>query len=588
MEARARNLLFLYEEGKVIIPFFQRTYVWNRDNWEDLLEELSNENRSTNFLGAIILKQIPSISGEPKQLEVIDGQQRLTTLSILLKAFYDTFPEEIRENCKGDINGILYYKKDRTSREYDTKIQHSYIDGEAYKKVMIADVNLDLNSINEKSHKILQCYKFFREKLAGYPVDVRCDLYNKIVNESNKMLVVIDIDQNENEQSIFDTLNTTGVRLTVAEIVKNAIFKRAIELSNRDDTIKLYENTWQKTFLKDKETVDYWEAERTTGRLKRDNIEILLHCIGVIKGFYDPDKHTLSDLSRLYKEQLAKINSIDELKEFINEIIDYAQIYREKIVTFDKSDAFSFDDSFKRLLHIMEELEISTFHPLLLNVFKKYQNDAEKIKEILGKIEKFVIRNMLAKIESVKNYNKLCKQFINEVSNLDEKLNEIPWDKVESGLHNISNDNALLLLFWIELYRLHKDNKYDKKELKYIYSLEHIMPQNWEEYWDFDKVPHPDSSLSPEKQKQDREEKIYWIGNMTLLTSSLNSALKNLSFEKKMNGEGQRKGIKAYAALSITKDDIVAPFENGDRVWDEKKIKTRTEKLMEEIREIWG
>ncbi len=585
MKADAKSFKFLSMEGKVKIPFFQRTYVWTEDNWEELLEELLNESKENNFLGAIILKQLPSATGEPKQLEVIDGQQRLTTLSILLKALYDSLSGEQKIHCEGDIMSILRYRKDYTSSQYEIRIEHSHVDSEVYKKVI--DGDLDLSQVNEKSHPILRCYKYFIEKLHELDDDKRRKLLNKILNTENKMLVVIDLDEKDDEQAIFDTLNTAGVRLTIAEIVKNAIFKRAIELKNKDGAINLYQNTWQETFLKDQDTFNYWDTERATGRLRRDNIEILLHCVGVIKEFYDPDKHTLLDLSKVYKEQLKKINSFDELENFLNEIIHYANIYKEKIISFDKSDLLTFGDRITRLLHILDVLEISTFHPFLLFIFKNY-SDENAIIEILGKLEKFVIRNMLAKIENTKNYNKLCKQFIKDISNLDRKLEEISWDKVLDGLKNISNRDATLILFWIELYRRNQDQRYDVKELKYDYTLEHIMPVKWEEHWNFNQVPHPNRELSPEDQKKDRDEKIKWLGNMTLLKSKLNTALSNKSFRLKMGGEGRKKGIKAYADLSITKEDIVEPYNRGNSVWNEEKIEERTEKLAKEIKQIWG
>lgn len=362
MKADAKSLKFLTMEGEVIIPFFQRSYVWTEENWQDLLDELSNEEKSQNFLGAIILKQLPSVTGKSKQLEVIDGQQRLTTLSILLKALLDSFPDEIKENFKNNVLDILKYKKDYTVKESEIRIKHSHIDKDAYENVI--NGSLHINDINENSHRILQCYKYFIEKLSNNYDKTK--LLNKLLDTENKMLVVIDLDEKDDEQSIFDTLNTAGVRLTIAEIVKNSLFKRAIELSNKEIALKLYNETWQNTFLKDKVTLDYWSTERTTGRLKRDNIEILLHCIGVIKGFYDPDKHSLTELSKLYKKQINNINSINDLKDFIKEIIDYANIYKEKIVNFDKSYLFSFNNDFIRLLHILDELEISTFHPLII------------------------------------------------------------------------------------------------------------------------------------------------------------------------------------------------------------------------------
>jgi len=593
MKAEAKGFKFLSLEGKVKIPFFQRTYVWNEENWEGLLIELPHKPES-NFLGSIILKQLITSSGEPKQLEVIDGQQRLTTLSILLKVLYDLFEDRIRKNSKTDLLPIFFYREDSTSGEYKIKIECSRVDTDSYEKVINAGFHnnppLDLDSINEKSHKILRCYKYFYENLKDKNEDERKEIFNKILNTENKMLVVIDIDEKDDEQAIFDTLNTAGVRLTTAEIIKNALFQKVIQVyGNKNETICLYNETWEKIFFSDEDMVKYWETERLTGRLKRDNIEILLHCFGVIKGFFDPDKHTLSDLSRLYKEEIKLINLREKLEAFIKEIIEYANIYWEKFPAFDNSTLFSFEDSITRLFHILEVLQISTFHPFILSVFKKYQNKENIVKEKLAMLEKFVVRRMIAQHET-KNYNKYCKEFINNPNSIIEKLKETTDEDVLNGLKRISNKNAALLLFWVELWRRTKVNKYDTKELKYTYSLEHIMPQKWEEYWkEIPKKYNPDGTeMSKEDAKKDRNEKIYWIGNMTLLKTNLNSALRNYCFEKKMIGEGRKKGIKAYADLSITKDDIVELYDKGDKNWDEKKIAERTDKIAKEIKEIWG
>lgn len=590
MKAEAKGFKFLSLEGKVKIPFFQRSYVWDKDNWEGLLSELLIQNKG-HFLGSIILKQLPTSSGEPKQLEVIDGQQRLTTLSILLKALYDTFSSDLQGNCKNEIWGVLFYRKDYASPNYEIKIEHSQVDANAYQSVIQANIdNTPPLKVNGNSHKILQCYQYFLNELQNKSEDERKNLLNRILDPDNKMLVVIDmVEGSDDEQAIFDTLNTAGVRLSTAEIIKNALFQKAIQLIGKVDTITLYQETWEKTFLSDESTVKYWETERLTGRLKRDNIEILLHCIAIIRGFYDPDKDTLSDMSKLYKEKIASKNSQEELEAFLNEIIEYADIYKEKILTFDNSTLFSFDDAINRLLHILEVLQMSTFHPFILFVFKEYQNDEPRIVDMLSMIEKFVVRRMISNQET-KSYNKLCKDFINNPDLIVNKLRETTDDQISNGLRSISNKNATLLLFWVELHRRNKDTRYDIKELKYNYSLEHIMPQKWEEHWrDIPKKYNADGSeMADEEAKKDRYNKVYWIGNMTLLTSSLNSTLRNYIFEKKRNGEGRKKGIKAYADLSITKDDIVTPFETGDTVWGEDKIIERTAKIEEEINQIWG
>ena len=591
MKAEEKALRFLTMEGKVKIPFFQRTYVWDIDNWEGLIEEFVDEEKTNNFLGAIILKQLPPVSGKPKELEVIDGQQRLTTISILLRALYDSFPENIKQYVKDTIFQILFFKKDYTSPDYDEiRIEHSLVDSESYRKVIKESETINLDQINEKSYRILRCYKFFREIFENMSEKEKRKLLNKILNPDNKMFVVIDLEERDDEQSIFDTLNTAGVRLTSAEIVKNALFKRLIELSSRQDVIRTYKETWEKIFLKDEDTLAYWEKELTTGRLKGQNIEILLHSVAVIEGFYDPDKHTLSDLSKLYKKKIEDFKMTEELKNFIAKIIDYAKIYEKNIYDFDKSDLFSFSNDLdgikKRLLHILNILDISTFHPFILYIIKS--KDETEQKEYLKDLENFVICNAVAQRVPIKNYNKLIKQFIKDPTNLKKEIEKITKEDIEIGLKRVPNKKlASLILFWIELYRRHKENRSDILELKYTYSLEHIMPVKWREYWNFDRVPHPNTDLTEVEKEKDREEKTHWLGNMTLLRSRLNVSLRNYDFERKINGEGRKRGIRHYADLLITKD-IVEKFDQGDKTWNEEKIESRTKEFMNTFLEIWG
>jgi len=588
MHAKDKALDFLKIEGKMIIPFFQRNYVWNEDNWEAILSEFFDKSESEgSFLGSIILKQIRRYTGEPNKLEVIDGQQRLTTLSILLKALYDTFSDDIKRNSESEVRSLLFFKKDPTAADYEIRIEHSRVDVEAYERVIKAGIDGQiLGDAEEKNeHKIIQCYKYFLKELNNYPEDDRRLAFNKII--TTKMFVVIDLEEGDDEQTIFDTLNTAGVRLTISEIIKNAIFQRVVVLMGKDDAIRLYRNTWERIFISDENTKQYWETERRTGRIKRDNLEILLHCFAIIKGFFDPDENTLSELSKIYKKEVSKIKEKEKLEKFINELMSYAELYKENFTSIDNKTLLSFDNQINRLLHILDVLEISTFHPFILYVLRNCNEN--ELSYNLANLEKFVIRRAIAK-GSTKNYNKYCKEFIKNPQEIISKLRETTNEQISNGLKNISNKLASLLLFWIELKRRNKDNKIEIKELKYNYSLEHIMPQKWEEYWtDIPKKYNPDGSeMTEEEKKKDRDNKIYWLGNMTLLTSSLNSSLRNYEFRKKMEGEGRKRGIKRYAELLITKEDIVDPYENGDKVWDEYKIMSRTSKLEEEIKEIWG
>lgn len=116
----------------------------------------------------------------------------------------------------------------------------------------------------------------------------------------SNILVVIDLTVDDDEQAIFDTINSAGVRLSSADIVKNVLFQRAFELfGNQEDVEVLYKDSWEAVFANDEQSITFWDTARATGRLWRDNIELMLHSISVIEGFFDPEKHSLSDLSNI-------------------------------------------------------------------------------------------------------------------------------------------------------------------------------------------------------------------------------------------------------------------------------------------------
>ena len=548
---------------------------------DDLLEK-----GNKHFLGSLILKQENVANGAPQVL-VIDGQQRLTTLSILIKALFDSFDADMRNNCKATVDAFLFYKKDKTSNEQFVKIEHSKLDREDFKSVIT--VGVASADITDKSNKIFRCYKYFLDKLKEVGLEKSINLFNMLTNIQSKILVVIDLADDDNEQSIFDTINSAGVRLSVADIIKNALFQRAIEMRDEDSAISLYKENWEDVFARKKCDTDFWDTERTLGRLKRDNLEILLHSVAVIEGFYNPEKDKLDKLALIYKKYINKQKDFGTLANFAKIIAEYAELYRNKLVLDDAF--FGYKNYERRLVNVLNVCDVSTFYPYALYLYKKYENDEEQLKKELHKLETFVVRRFVCRAET-KNYNKLCKEFIKDPLKLDTELSEpeINDKALIEKLRNIDNKQATLVLFWVELYRRHKKTGYyDKDELKYEYTLEHIMPENWEKYWADVPVIGDDGKIITNEKKatEHRESVINKIGNMTLLKKGLNSSIRNYEFQRKVKGEGCKGGIEAFAELGITKE-VIEPFNNGDKVWDEAKINARSKAIIRDVLAIWS
>jgi uncharacterized protein with ParB-like and HNH nuclease domain len=585
VKADAKPLNFITVEGIIRIPFFQRSYVWDQTNWEELFEDLNSDKN--HFLGSIIFKQQSIQTGNPKEVLLIDGQQRLTTISLLLKAIYDIFDDQIKKNVFNSISNYIYFKKSAASEEYEVKIKHSRNDRDHYDLVM-NDNSHNISAVDNES-KLINCYKYFYDKLSELNQGGVEILLNKIIDLNYKMFVVIDLENDDDEQEIFDTINSSGVRLSSADIIKNAIFQKAINIAtdaNQSKVIKLYKEYWAETFQKNKQIEDSWLEQRTTGRIKRDNIEILFHSFAVIKAYYDPETRKLSELSSIYKQLIKNYENIEDIKQLLEDISEYAQIFYEHIIP--EVDTFSYADPIQRVVHTIDILDVSTFYPLVLYIIKEYKNKKE-MEYYLKAIETYIVRRAIAN-KTTKNYNKEIKDFISSIDSLVSKAKDDTSDReVKEGLRSLANKKAALLLFWIELHRRYEDTKYSQtqKELKYEYTLEHVMPKKWKDKWSNIPVYNDANEIVDDETEKERvrDEVVKYVGNMTLLTSRLNTAISNSDIGKKLNGDGRKKGMKHYSDLEITRE-IIEKAENN--TWDEREIRNRTELLYNEIIEIWS
>ena len=603
MEAKGRPLRFLCDEQILEIPFFQRAYVWKKDNWEDLLEDLIKTTGS-NFLGSIILKREKPKTGTPDKAVIIDGQQRLTTLSILIKALYDSI-ENKKTKLKTDAIDALFYTLKSSDSDFFITIKHSHNDTQQFQEVIGTVVDDEIQSpilneidkIDVEDPKLLikGCYKFFYTELQGISNDERIDLWNNLFDKNNNILVVIDLDDCDQEQKIFDTINSAGVRLTSTDIIKNALYQKLIEITKDSEKIaNYYKETWAETFEKDDRTIAYWNTEKSIGRLMRQNSELLLQTVATIKGIFDFEKkHTIQQLADRYKVKIGELNE-QELYDFIKEITKYAKIYKEHIPDFIKTDNFEYNNNElesveQRVLHILDRNDISTFNPYIIYIFNTFEGNDKLIIEKLRELEKYVMSYLITKT-SIKNFNKDCITFINDKSGdeIRKRIKEFNNYQLEAGItEKVSNKLGAEILFWIELKR--RLNKYDTKTLQFNYQLEHIMPQKWEDNWK--SVPYVDESGNElpdnENSKKLREKKIYSLGNMTLLNGSLNAEISNKNFKEKV-GDGVKKGIKKYSSLSITKDDIITSIYEQGKTWNEQTITERERNLGKEVVELWG
>ncbi|MWV61069.1 DUF262 domain-containing protein [Helicobacter saguini] len=560
MEARENNFNFVRDEKRLIIPFFQRAYVWKQEHWEQFLDDLysSFQEKREHFLGSIILKRQQGVNNESL---VIDGQQRLTTFSILLKVLFN----KVDDDKKKHFNDYLFesFTNDKP------KINHSRLDKEQYCKVL---QNVPINQKEENG--IYGCFNYFNKQIEELKIDSN-EIFEfmKFIIES-KLWVIVCLKDNEDEQKIFDSINSTGERLSATDIIKNAIFDKAIKESNEEKALEYYKTYWENIFEKDEKERNFWNKEIETGRIKRTRSEILLHAVAIIKGIFDADKDNLSKLSVLYKQDIQKTN-IQSLHKMLEQIAQYAQIYRN-FPQITKETDLSFENYEERFFHLIDVFNINAVLPLVICL--KHKLDSKIYKECLYLLEMLILCN-----DATKDYNKFFAKIIKEDSKdivefmkqeIKEKYeNCLKIDSIKQWLKNIENKDAKFILFWIELYREYKDKDFrDRATLHYEYTLEHLLPQKWESSW---------SDVIKDKEKA--SDLIYQIGNMTLVKGALNAALRNSNWQTKLNGTKKtRHYLKKNAELLITKELF------GIEQWSEDSITKRTNELIKDFLTIWN
>lgn len=567
MDAGKRTINDIFNGNRVLeIPFFQRSYVWGIPQWERLLEDMKAISSSNKpyFLGSVILKQQETTTGSRigDKRTVIDGQQRLTTLNI----FFKVLCLKTNENFTFDRSFKL--------RDNSNALLHNHNDIQAFDEILALTELKDL----EGESNITQAYNYFKDNLVPNELNLDSIL-------SNVLFVGIDLSQEEDEQQIFDTINSLGVKLTTAELLKNYFF-------NRDD-IEKYNKYWKEVFEKDEETKNYWDREITAGRLRRTFIDLFFFAYLQIK-IQEPefkvkaeDKDAYVKVEHLFESYKNFIkNYFNNNKEaFLSEIKEYALLFKKnfnyEILGEDLTQDFGID----RINTIIFGLDTTTLIPYTLYILRNISDEITK-NELFGIIETYIMRRMITH-SNTKNYNQLFtdklinnrvlskQEFLDYVEKREDKVNFLPTDEeLEKGFNTsiLINKQAAGILYLIESKIR---NEKDSTALLGIskYSLEHLMPKKWRNNWD---------KLSSKESEINRDRKLLTLGNLTIITQSLNSSIRDSKWEDKLKGKNKKGGLIEYSVGLKTISQFLKYPE-----WNEKTIEERALFLYEKAKQIW-
>lgn len=584
MDAKIVNLVNLFEEDvSYRIPQFQRPYAWAAHQWEPLWDDVRNVAERClaggkvrpHFMGAIVLQQQKHSTGEVTKRLVVDGQQRLTTLQLLIKASQLAFQAqdetERADRFQSLITNPRIYWGDEDANE--TKIRQSnQNDQKAFQEAIL----LDYHDEPRPPWAINLAFNFFKTKITAW-------LENAPANRAYRagaleetltkyfLLAAIDVETDERPHIIFETLNARGEPLKQSDLVKNTVMYEANVTDDAEKATKLW------GLFND----DWWREATHEGRLSRIHIDRFLNYWIMMRTLKDITADRVASEFRNYIEKWNTENQQSTIESLTKQIKEAGLIYRDM----EKGQLLEIQTFLKR----MKVLELGVVTPVLLWL---YTSDVplQKRSRSVEALESYLVRRMICGFQS-QGLNKL---FISILEKLGDSNPSNPDDVIINTLQAQTVDNRIwpndrilyeslinqpfkitdarrkMVLEAIELNL--RSDKSEPLGLTDKLTLEHVMPKQWEKHW-----PIPDDVLDGTEAEIARHEAINNIGNLTLTTGKLNRSLSNGPWTEK-RGE-----LHKHSSLLLNKTLL----DDAADAWDESAIQKRNERLAHEIVQIW-
>ena len=591
-------LQILQQPQRLMIPLFQRPYVWGKESqWEPLWDDIIrmaealrpnlNNPPKPHFLGAIVLQQRNvSIQSVPHRW-VIDGQQRLTTLQIIIDAVQACMEKNGLTTPAGRLKNLIENEDDYRQETDDIfKLWPTNRDRDAYREVMGASPPIDYANLKHKGERIVEAHKYFgnaaQEYILGEEMSQKANALEIALKQLLK-IVVIDLDADEDAQEIFETLNSRGVKLSAADLIKNFIFQRLEDEGADSDSA--YEKYWKRF-----ETA-FWETEITSGRLKQPRTAVFLNQFLIAR---TGDVVTASEVFSKFKDYA--INCGIKTVELLKAMHDLAEVYELHVSNSQSTnneigpiDLFLYRTQAMDV-EVIKSLVIYLLDPALPKI------DEQRVIKALTHVESWLVRRSIMRATS-KGFNRFIAQMISDLLVRDRSESDVAiesylasqtaestyWpddDQIREQLkdfriyRSIPRSRTRMILEALEDhargYTRNRAGIAEQRCTRDSLTIEHVMPQSWEANW-----PVDDGELPEERTRV-----IQYLGNLTLLTSKLNSRVSNGPWH---GADGKKAAIHAQSSLIL---NAVIESDYGD-VWTVDSIKRRNADLIERLIEIW-
>jgi hypothetical protein len=569
---------------RYIVPLYQRPYVWNEDEqwaplWDDISALLQHQENATSaelwshFLGAIVLDQDQTLPGQIPRYTVIDGQQRLTTLQLLIAAAAKAIAAVGAEDDAALLRELVVNNPRKAKDIERLKVWPTNANRSSFTAVMAVD-GPPSGYTDDPDNLIDEAFDYFTCQVADYLVGDGDETADEAARAERLRVTLCDLlkvvsitlERDDNAQVIFETLNARGTPLLSVDLVKNAVFRLAS--TQGCDTDALYEQVWRPQ-LDD----EYWRQERRQGRLNRPIGELfLMHWLTMRLERVIP----ATELFAAFRQHVLTQSA--DAEALIRELCADAAVMRS-------FDAVSPDSPEGEFFARFEPLDAGTVLPVVLLLFRSPDVTAERRRRALRILESWLARRVLMRL-TTKNYNRLVPRLVAkmkaDLGRADDALYEAlsgaegavsrwPGDdefveflRTRDIYGTVSAPRLVMALTAVEA-SLHS-TKTEKAPITGKLSLEHLLPQKWEDTW---------SLTGSEVDAAARSARLHRLGNLTIVAQPLNSSMSNSPWTVK------RTELNRHSVLLLN-----AKLAERDQ-WDVAGIDEHGEWLAAQLARIW-
>ncbi|GAA8806269.1 DUF262 and DUF1524 domain-containing protein [Helicobacter pylori] len=548
MKADANKLLnFIKDNQKnqLVIPIYQRLYSWEKEQckqlWDDIIKIGGNDKMDRHFIGSI-LYVLDGITHSDNALLIVDGQQRLTTITLLLTALRDHLNDEDEFLEKFSCQKIESDYLINSDKDGDKKFR--LILSESDKDTLLSLIDKDRRKPSEPSSKIVENFKLFEEWVSN------TDKLETIFKGLEKLMIVeVSLERKDDPQLIFESMNSKGIELTQTDLIRNYIVMET-EIEKQKGFYNKYWRAMEEDFKQNKKWFDRFVRHYLT-----------------IKTREIPNTNKVYVALKDYRQKEG-IGIEDLLKDLQKYCGYFCQI------VFKKED----DKDLNKALGFLVDLEMDVIYPLLLELYSDYSDGVlskDDFRRSIALIESYICRRAVCGL-GTNSLNKVFPSFTRYIQK-DEYFKSLKahFGYLTEKQRFPNNDEFKDCFITIDFYHFKKNRyfferleNFDRKERVYTheYTTEHIMPQKLTEEWKKD---------LGENFQEIHDKYLHTIGNLTL--TGYNSDYSDKSFQEK---RGMEKGFK----------DSPLRLNQGLRdleSFGEEEIKKRANDLADLARKIW-